>query len=163
MFKQEKGITLVALVITIIVLLILAGVSISLVVGDNGVLTKATQSASETNRASALDILNTAVSSCQATVTDEVAASGSVNFVQSCFDVYITEEGTISSSTPDMSLLETELSNQSYEIVGSSTADVVNGKVVISLVIQKEGNSKTANQVAFTITENGIGAKVAYK
>lgn len=41
MFKKEKGITLVALVITIIVLLILAGVTISLVVGDNGVINKA--------------------------------------------------------------------------------------------------------------------------
>ena len=39
--KNQKGITLVALVITIIVLLILAGVSISLVVGQNGVLTQA--------------------------------------------------------------------------------------------------------------------------
>ena len=41
MFKKEKGITLVALVITIIVLLILAGVTISLVVGDNSVIHKA--------------------------------------------------------------------------------------------------------------------------
>lgn len=41
MLKGQKGITLVALVITIIVLLILAGVSISLVMGDNGVLTQA--------------------------------------------------------------------------------------------------------------------------
>ena len=41
MFKKEKGITLVALVITIIVLLILAGVTISLVVSDNGVINKA--------------------------------------------------------------------------------------------------------------------------
>ncbi len=39
--RNQKGITLVALVITIIVLLILAGVSISLVVGQNGVLTQA--------------------------------------------------------------------------------------------------------------------------
>lgn len=41
MFKKEKGITLVALVITIIVLLILAGVTISLVVSDDGVINKA--------------------------------------------------------------------------------------------------------------------------
>lgn len=41
MLKGQKGITLVALVITIIVLLILAGVSISLVMGENGVLTQA--------------------------------------------------------------------------------------------------------------------------
>ena len=38
---SEKGITLIALVITIIVLLILAGVSIAMLTGDNGILTQA--------------------------------------------------------------------------------------------------------------------------
>lgn len=42
MMKEQKGITLIALVITIIVLLILAGVSIAMLTGSNGVLTKAT-------------------------------------------------------------------------------------------------------------------------
>ncbi len=40
MFKKEKGITLVALVVTIVVLLILAGVSISLVLDQNGIINK---------------------------------------------------------------------------------------------------------------------------
>ena len=39
--KNTKGITLIALVVTIIVLLILAGVSIAMLTGNNGVLTKA--------------------------------------------------------------------------------------------------------------------------
>ena len=39
--KKEKGITLIALVITIIVLIILAGVTIVMLTGDNGILTKA--------------------------------------------------------------------------------------------------------------------------
>ncbi len=39
--KSEKAITLVALVVTIIVLIILAGVSISLVIGNNGIMQKA--------------------------------------------------------------------------------------------------------------------------
>ena len=39
--KQEKGITLIALVVTIVVLLILAGVSISLVLNNNGIISKA--------------------------------------------------------------------------------------------------------------------------
>ena len=39
--KQEKGLTLIALVVTIVVLLILAGVSISLVLNNNGVISKA--------------------------------------------------------------------------------------------------------------------------
>ena len=37
---NEKGITLIALVVTIIVLLILAGISISMLTGENGILTK---------------------------------------------------------------------------------------------------------------------------
>ena len=48
---KEKGITLIALVITIIVLLILAGVSISMLTGDNGILTQA-QRAKEMTEAS---------------------------------------------------------------------------------------------------------------
>ena len=38
--KTQRGITLVALIITIIVLLILAGVAISMLAGDNGILRK---------------------------------------------------------------------------------------------------------------------------
>ena len=45
MLKGQKGITLVALVVTIIVLIILAGVSIALVLGDNGLVTKAKEGA----------------------------------------------------------------------------------------------------------------------
>ena len=41
--ENSKGITLIALVITIIVLLILAGVSISMLTGDNGILSQATE------------------------------------------------------------------------------------------------------------------------
>lgn len=41
MLKGQKGITLVALVITIIVLIILAGVSIALLVDQDGIITKA--------------------------------------------------------------------------------------------------------------------------
>lgn len=40
-FKQTKGITLIALVITIIVLLILAGVTIAMLNGENGILSRA--------------------------------------------------------------------------------------------------------------------------
>lgn len=42
--KGKKGITLISLVITIVVLLILAGISINAVVGDNGIIKKAQES-----------------------------------------------------------------------------------------------------------------------
>ena len=49
------GITLIALVITIIVLLILAGVTISTLTGENGILTKATSSKESTDQGNAND------------------------------------------------------------------------------------------------------------
>ena len=46
--KRQKGITLIALVVTIVVLLILAGITISLVFGSNGVIQKAQDSKEQT-------------------------------------------------------------------------------------------------------------------
>ena len=45
--KRSKGITLIALVVTIIVLLILAGISISMLMGQNGILNRAAESKRE--------------------------------------------------------------------------------------------------------------------
>ena len=49
--KRNKGITLIALVVTIIVLLILAGISISMLTGQNGILTNASKAKNETGEA----------------------------------------------------------------------------------------------------------------
>lgn len=46
--EEIKGITLMALVITIIVLLILAGISIATLTGENGLLSKANTAKKET-------------------------------------------------------------------------------------------------------------------
>ena len=51
--KSNNGITLIALVITIIVLLILAGVSIAMLTGENGILNKATTAQEKTKEKSA--------------------------------------------------------------------------------------------------------------
>ena len=63
--KQEKGITLIALVITIVVLLILAGVSISLVLNNNGVISKAKDAKYSTEKGQAQDEVNLAINYLQ--------------------------------------------------------------------------------------------------
>ena len=50
-FKQRQGITLIALVVTIIVLLILAGISIAMLTGQNGILNRATEAKNTTGTA----------------------------------------------------------------------------------------------------------------
>ena len=78
--KKEKGITLIALVVTIIVLIILAGISISLVLGNNGIVEKAKQAKERTE---------------QSKLNEEVGLNEAVKYVEDM------ESGNGGSSTPD--------------------------------------------------------------
>ena len=77
--SSKTGITLIALVITIIVLLILAGVSISLVVGNNGVLTQASNSVVKNREASAKEEVVLAVASCESDYWTDWAKNSSAD------------------------------------------------------------------------------------
>lgn len=59
--KKNNGITLIALVITIIVLLILAGVTIATLTGENGILTRASEASERTKQANAEEQVQLAV------------------------------------------------------------------------------------------------------
>ena len=56
--RNEKGITLIALIITIIIMLILAGVVIGLVLGNNGLIGKTKEAKETTNKQSAIEQIN---------------------------------------------------------------------------------------------------------
>lgn len=56
--KEIKGITLITLAITIVVLIILAGVSINAVIGDYGIIKKAKESAKLADESEAKEIMN---------------------------------------------------------------------------------------------------------
>ena len=94
--KIKKGITLIALVITIIVLLILAGVTIATLTGDNGILTKA-QSAKEKN--------------AQKTVEEQINLAVQASRIN---------EGLVI----DKDILEQELTNNGIEITKSENDEL---------------------------------------
>lgn len=64
--KKNNGITLIALVITIIVLLILAGVTIATLTGENGILTRATDAKTNTEVAEEKEAISLAYSGVMA-------------------------------------------------------------------------------------------------
>lgn len=64
---MKKGITLVALVVTIVILLILASVTISMLIGNDGVVSRTTESKSKTQIHEVIERLNNASS---AVITD---------------------------------------------------------------------------------------------
>lgn len=98
--KRMSGITLIALVITIIVLLILAGVTIATLTGENGVLTKAESAKTETENASAeekvkLAIMGARADDGQITVAElktEVGYQGGT-VTEDTFPVTVTMDG----------------------------------------------------------------------
>ena len=79
MLKNKKGITLVALVVTIVVLLILAGVSINLVLGNNGIIAKAQEAKTKSAEASENDLkgMNGLLSEMEGALAGNGGAGGS--------------------------------------------------------------------------------------
>ena len=71
--NESKGITLIALVISIIVLLILAGVTIAALSGDNGILTRAKEAKEKTNTSDIIEEINLAI------ITSTTEKSGNID------------------------------------------------------------------------------------
>ena len=116
MFKKEKGITLVALVVTIVVLLILAGVSISMVLGNNGLVTKATETQAAQDKAYAEDIIESALKTVQIeSLTNTLPAGEKANVAYVC--KVIKGKDTTSSFA-----VKTEISENNKEGVITYTA-----------------------------------------
>ncbi len=79
MINNNKGITIVALVVTIIILLIIAGVSISMIMGDNGIVTRATEVELEYSKAEVLESLEMKVNNKLLEAYEHIKASPSTD------------------------------------------------------------------------------------
>ena len=102
--RNQRGITLIALVITIIVLLILAGVSIAMLTGQNGILTRANQAGTATNTASNEEIVKLAISNI---LTEYYAGNSTLNITNTTGELRITPDGleeAIRQVSPDADL-----------------------------------------------------------
>ena len=99
--KMQKGITLISLIITSVVLLILAGVSISLVTGNNGILKQANTAVIKNKEVTAKEEVEMAVACLRADYYEDSATNASKTLgeylTSEKLDGYV--EGTITSST----------------------------------------------------------------
>ena len=123
--KASNGITLIALVITIIVLLILAGISIQMLTGDNGILTKAIDSKEKTERA---EIIETA----QMDILGKQAQNQGILSEQELIDILTSNDyntkGTLSNNNEQSVLQKTLTSNGGkYQI---PVSEIYNGLLI---------------------------------
>ena len=123
--KRNKGITLIALVVTIIVLLILAGISIMMLTGQNGILNRASEAKEKTEDAQNDELVKFAVTSS------------------------IGTDGLI-----DLNQLKTEIESQGGRVTGTTfPVTVTMGKS--SYQIDQYGNiteASTMPQISYTVT-----------
>ena len=97
--KEKRGITLIALIITIIVLLILAGVTISMVVGDNGVLKQSQNASIQTNLAKEKENIDFAI--VGAYTEESGYKTITLTSLQDSLNKQFGEEKTTSKENPD--------------------------------------------------------------
>ena len=97
--KEKRGITLIALIITIIVLLILAGLTISMVVGDNGVLKQSQNASIQTNLAKEKENIDFAI--VGAYTEESGYKTITLTSLQDSLNKQFGEEKTTSKENPD--------------------------------------------------------------
>ena len=91
--KENKGITLIALVITIIVLLILAGIAISMLSGENGILNQAIKAKEETENKSTEEAIQLSVIGAMSNTNYGIKDEDLRNELKSYFGEECTIEG----------------------------------------------------------------------
>ena len=84
--KENKGITLIALIVTIIVLIILAGVAIAMLRGDNGILNRASQARYENAVASFDEQARLAGMSLRTEITSNMVNAGDTGYIATTAD-----------------------------------------------------------------------------
>ena len=137
MLRNNKGITLIALVITIIVLLILAGVSIAMLTGENGVLTQAKNARTDSEKAGISDKVNMAI---QAAYTKHLSTTNGGTIT----DLPVTEIQT---------QYNTDNQGTSTISISGTTATVTEGSKTYKVTLTKTGHSYTTNKDAVTINK----------
>ena len=138
--RNQRGITLIALVITIIVLLILAGVSIAMLTGDNGILTQAN---------------NAKVSQIEGQVREEV------NLAVQAAKMYAEQKAV---ETPNGYLAQDHLTTDIKDVMDD---DLTSGKGYSIVGTNAVADPETAGKISITYTTpeyesatNKDGAKI---
>ena len=141
---DRNGITLIALVITIIVLLVLAGVTIASITGENRILKKATDAKSVTEKAKLVEEVQTEILSKQAEnkigdfdSTDE--SSDKLKYQRT--EWYVEDNNGTKASKDELTLTNSDVTYSNDDIKYGITADV-SKEIVAQIKAEKESVKK---------------------
>ena len=181
--RKEKGITLIALIITIVILIILAGVSINLLIGKDGLIGRASNAKNDTNLKGAEEKVTlilgeygiekyTGTQTLMEYLTkqkedgnlDEVTDNkdGTITVEVDGYEVVIKEDNLSIVSTDKVGGVRPQISSKIYQTNGSETVDgTTYEEVAITLTITNKSELNSVDSIVLTnasgteITKNG--------
>ena len=143
--RRERGITTIGLVVTIIVMLILAGVTISLMQGNSEIISKADESKSQTERKEVIE-------KAKMTVSEKVVNNGGNELTRSelkeileQYFINVPEDYTLET------ILKTKEENGKYEIKVSEVYD----RDIMTENEETDGSTEVVPPTSSTNVENG--------
>ena len=178
--QENKAITLIALVITIIVLIILTGVAINLAFGQNGLVPKAKQASENYRIAKEKEELEIEIVDIQ---TQTIKEEGKIATLQDLYNKIDKAKYTIELSNEEIANLDSTIANPTYALVNKIESDIyftvdrkleitkveVKGKVAQKEEIVKVSNitwsngkatvelaTKETGTIEYKVGENGI-------
>lgn len=144
--KNNKGITLIALVVTIIVLLILAGVSIAMLTGDNGILSRGQEAAYKNDVGNAKDEIAMKIAEAITNWNAVKYGNSTETISESTIDAYIQAQ---------LSDIESAVeSNYDVAITLPTTATLPSGTTTATITIVSNKNSTLSTST--TWSENAV-------
>lgn len=157
---KTRGITLIALVITIIVLLILAGISLNLITGEDGILGRAMEAVDENEKAVIDEEVKLAVADkSMEYYKNRKSLKGEYPTVK---DYLVEKLGGY--TTPSGGSIKNENGNLSYDKNGNKTPINIDDKGNVSIGDTQPGEdtSPTKKTLLEQVTANNYGDKVNY-
>ena len=150
--KKNRGITLIALIVTIIVLLILAGVSINMLTGQNGILKRATEAKNTTEVASEKEGIQMAVTTSQMASANYTSIKK--DGLQSELNTYFGKEKTTLEDNKDGSYTVT-MNNSKRKYTIEDDGSIIEGVYdKWNGTDSKEPTEKTSNEIhIYTVAE----------
>ena len=143
--RRERGITIIGLVVTIIVILVLAGVTISLMQGNSGIISKADESKSQTERKEVIE-------KAKMTISEKVVNNGGNELTRSelkeileQYFINVPEDYTLET------ILKTKEENGKYEIKVSEIYD----RDIMTENEETDGSTEVVPPTSSTNVENG--------
>lgn len=147
--RNQRGITLIALVITIIVLLILAGVSIAMLTGKNGILTRSTQAVAENNIAEDKEAATLDLSAAYTDYMDaKYVGTDDEDIITTDFVQFLYSSGLTSSGNTSDYLKDT--AHYTVKVTGDSAADAE-----ITITTVNVNSDETPKTETATVSGNG--------